>query len=164
MVKLATVVMSSSRGFLSSVDDFYLTNNRLAIIETTNGNFNKDLWGRVHTTSVLSWMRVNVANMMSSTGKDWVETFCNQNSGTYNNQWMILDIHKIEQFQDDQSMKSLLPGTFWVLEQIPGTCTSEDKSEHLTRKRTGQATIFQHFPIYGKLLDSIDKPKSAFLA
>ena len=158
-----TVVMSSSPGFLSSVDDFYLTNNRLAIIETTNGNFNKDLWGRVHTSSVLSWMRVNVANMMSSTGKDWVETFCNQNSGTYNNQWMILDILKIEQFQNDQSMKSLLPGTFWVLEQIPGTCTSEDKSEHLNEKTYWASYNIPAFPNIWKASGfDRQKPKSAF--
>jgi hypothetical protein len=126
------VVMSSSPGFLSSVDDFYLTSNRLAIIETTNGNYNKKLWDKVSTSSVLSWMRVNVANMLSSTTTDWTTTFCLENSGTYNNQWMILDILKVEQFQNDHNLKDLLPNTFRVLEQIPGTCTSKDESGPLT--------------------------------
>ena len=108
-------------------------------------------------------MRVNVANMMSSTGKDWVETFCNQNSGTYNNQWMILDILKIEQYQNDQSMKSLLPGTFWVLEQIPGACTSEDKSDHLSEKTYWSSYNIPAFPNIWKAFDSDrQKPKSQF--
>lgn len=128
------VVMSSSPGFLSSVDDFYLTSNRLAIIETTNGNYNKKLWDEVTTSSVLSWMRVNVANMLSSTTTDWTTTFCLENSGTYNNQWMILDILKVEQFQEDRNLKELLPNTFRVVEQIPGTCTSKDESGVLTSK------------------------------
>jgi hypothetical protein len=31
----------------------------LAVVETTNGNFNQSLWGKLHTDSVLSWMRVS---------------------------------------------------------------------------------------------------------
>ena len=31
----------------------------LAVVETTNGNFNQSLWGKLHTNSVLSWMRVS---------------------------------------------------------------------------------------------------------
>ena len=129
------VAMSSSPGFLSSVDDFYLSSNRLAIIETTNGIYNKKLWDKVTTSSVLSWMRVNIANMLSSTTTDWTETFCLENSGTYNNQWMILDIVKVEQYQYDRNMKSLLPETFKVLEQIPGTCTVKDESNTLSDEK-----------------------------
>ena len=37
-----------------------------------------------------------------------------QSSGTYNNQYMLLDLKKV------QLKKSLLTGALWVVEQIPG--------------------------------------------
>lgn len=40
----------------------------------------------ITTKSVLSWMRVMVANRMANNGKQWVDVFSKYNSGTYNNQ------------------------------------------------------------------------------
>lgn len=82
-----TVVMSSSAGFLSSIDDFYMTSKQMVIIETTNGNFNDTLWKRIRPESVLSWMRGSVANMLATSTQEWSLLFRTENSGTYNNQW-----------------------------------------------------------------------------
>ena len=79
---VTTVSMSSSPGFLSSVDDFYLTNAGLGIIETTNGNFNPKLWDFITPKSVLSWIRANVANLMATTAPQWTTVFARENSGT----------------------------------------------------------------------------------
>ena len=103
----------SSPAFLSSVDDFYITGNGLAVIETTNGNHNRALWQRVSPKSVLSWVRVIVANMVASTAKDWMDSFSQMNSGTYNNQWMVLDTKRFVRGERLQN------NTFWVLEQLP---------------------------------------------
>ncbi len=43
---------------------------------------------------VLSWQRVRVANLMASSGSEWVEFFGKHQSGTYNNQYMITDLNK----------------------------------------------------------------------
>lgn len=40
----------------------------------------------ITTKSILSWMRVMVANRMANNGKQWVDVFSKYNSGTYNNQ------------------------------------------------------------------------------
>lgn len=125
-----SISMSSSPGFLSSVDDFYLTSRGLSVIETTNGNFNASLWRLLTPSSVLSWMRANVANAASKSALEWTEFFSMKNSGTYNNQWMILDMNKFQ-----PGMRKLAPMTFMILEQLPGSCAVEDKSHHLDSKR-----------------------------
>jgi hypothetical protein len=44
-------------------------------------------WLQVLTPrSVLSWQRVRSANLLASSGAQWVELFKRHNSGTYNNQ------------------------------------------------------------------------------
>ncbi len=36
-------------------------------------------------------MRAIIANLLATTGTEWAATFSKYNSGTYNNQWMIVD-------------------------------------------------------------------------
>ena len=37
------------------------------------------------------WVRAIVANQMASTAPEWHDIFYKFNSGTYNNQWMVVD-------------------------------------------------------------------------
>ena len=58
------------------MDDFTLTSAGLAVIETTIGNSNADLWGHVRPSGcVLEGIRSMVANRMSSTGEQWTQIF-----------------------------------------------------------------------------------------
>jgi hypothetical protein len=123
------VSLSSSPGFLSSVDDFYLTSKGLAVIETTNGNLNASLWKMLTPASVLSWIRANVANAASDSALGWTQLFSMENSGTYNNQWMILDMNR---FTPGETLE---PNTFLILEQLPGKVAVADKSHHLNSQR-----------------------------
>ena len=38
----------------------------------------------------MSWQRVRVANFISRTGEEWVEHLRHKNSGTYNNNYMVM--------------------------------------------------------------------------
>jgi len=69
----------------------------------------------------LSWHRALLANRMASTGQDWVNVFSKYNSGTYNNQWIVLDY---KQFK--AGAKILSPGLVTIVEQIPGALLSAD--------------------------------------
>jgi hypothetical protein len=76
------IAYSSYPGILSSIDDFYVTNARLAIIETTIGNSNADLWKYVTPKTNLYWIRNLVAHRLSFLGSDWAQWFSLYNSGT----------------------------------------------------------------------------------
>lgn len=72
-----------------------------------------------------------VSNVLAESPKDWTDMFCVENSGTYNNQWMILDLEKFKKFQTDRTIDHLPADTFRVLEQLPGACTTDDMTKHL---------------------------------
>jgi len=92
-------------------------------METTNGVMNSSLfYEHVTEETVMYWIRVIVANRMASTGEEWTTIFALYNSGTYNNQWMVVD-YKL--FTPGQPLK---PDTLWVAEQIPGYVVAADQT------------------------------------
>ena len=53
-------------------------------METTIGsNNNPDLWQYVTPQTVLSWMRVVIADRLAHDAPQWVKLFSKYNSGTY---------------------------------------------------------------------------------
>ncbi|XP_055963141.1 putative phospholipase B-like 2 [Sorex fumeus] len=122
-----TLVFSSYPGTLFSCDDFYITNRQLVTLETTIGNRNPDLWRLVQPRgSVLEWLRSMVANRLAVDGPSWADIFKNFNSGTYNNQWMIVD-YKAFVPGSDRPRGGLLT----VLEQLPGMVLVADRTAQL---------------------------------
>ncbi|XP_063605889.1 putative phospholipase B-like 2 isoform X2 [Penaeus indicus] len=125
-----TVAFSSYPGILSSGDDFYILSSGLTTLETTIGNGNPALWKNVTATGeLMEWMRTIVANRLATDGKSWANFFSMHNSGTYNNQWMVVD------YKLFKPRKQIKPNTLWVLEQLPGIVQSGDQS-HFLRSRS----------------------------
>eukprot|EP00123_Amoebidium_parasiticum_P006589 comp17506_c0_seq1/m.17027 comp17506_c0_seq1/g.17027 ORF comp17506_c0_seq1/g.17027 comp17506_c0_seq1/m.17027 type:complete len:566 (-) comp17506_c0_seq1:322-2019(-) len=132
-----TVSFSSSPGFLSSKDDFYITEKGLVTLETTNNIFDESLFKKLTTQSALVWHRVTAANRLATTAKEWVDLFALHNSGTYNNQWMAVDYKILDQWNHwialgrrPEHHHDLL----WILEQIPGRTKSEDVTDVLVKR------------------------------
>lgn len=125
MHKAKRVVFSSYPANLGSNDDFYLTSQNLAVIETTNGVLNETLFDLIKPSSLLCWQRVVLANFMATTSEEWVKFFATHNSGTYNNQYFALDLKKFK------PGVSLDEGALWVAEQIPGFVDARDVTEIL---------------------------------
>ncbi|KAK9970023.1 hypothetical protein ABG768_028162 [Culter alburnus] len=122
-----TQVFSSYPGSIFSGDDFYLLSSGLVTLETTIGNSNPDLWKFVQPSgAVMEWLRNIVANRLAESGQAWADIFSKHNSGTYNNQWMVLD-YKL--FVPGQQYSK--QGLFTVLEQIPGMIVTADRTEEL---------------------------------
>ena len=94
-------------------------------METTHGNYNDMLWKHVTPHSVVEGIRTMVANRLATTGLEWCQYFKQNNSGTYNNEWMIVDYNLFE------PGKELVANTLWVLEQLPGEVHSEDVTDVL---------------------------------
>lgn len=122
-----TQAFSSYPGSIFSGDDFYILSSGLVTLETTIGNSNPTLWDFVQPTgTVMEWLRNIVANRLAVTGKEWADLFSQYNSGTYNNQWMIVDYKHFS--PGKAGVKEEL---FVVLEQIPGMIVYEDKTQEL---------------------------------
>ncbi|KAM8817028.1 putative phospholipase B-like 2 [Rhynchonycteris naso] len=123
-------VFSSYPGVIFSCDDFYILGSGLVTLETTIGNRNPALWKYVQPRGcVMEWVRNLVANRLAPDGDTWAQIFEKFNSGTYNNQWMIVDY------------KAFVPGgpspggkVLTVLEQIPGMVVVADKTSELYQK------------------------------
>ncbi|XP_022406439.1 putative phospholipase B-like 2 isoform X1 [Delphinapterus leucas] len=124
------VIFSSYPGTIFSCDDFYILGSGLVTLETTIGNRNSALWKYVQPEGcVLEWMRNVVANRLALDGDSWADIFKRFNSGTYNNQWMIVDY------------KAFVPGgpspgrrVLTILEQIPGMVVVADRTSELYQK------------------------------
>ncbi|KAM4708771.1 putative phospholipase B-like 2 [Discoglossus pictus] len=133
---------SSYPGTIFSGDDFYLITSGLVALETTIGNSNKDLWQYILPKgSVLEWLRNIVANRLATEGEEWANIFTKYNSGTYNNQWMIVDYNKFIAGKTDVPR-----GLLTILEQIPGLVLAEDKSEELYHKGYWASYNIASFP------------------
>ncbi|XP_078523272.1 putative phospholipase B-like 2 [Lissotriton helveticus] len=121
---------SSYPGSIFSGDDFYTLSSGLVTLETTIGNNNPDLWKFVKPKgTVFEWLRNIVANRLAKNGSEWASIFTKFNSGTYNNQWMIVDYNLFR-----PGYPSLTPGLLTVLEQIPGLVVSADKTDVLSQQ------------------------------
>jgi len=124
------VSFSSYPGFLSSEDDFYILEQGMVVMETTNGIFNMTLYDLyIQPESLMSWVRVIVANMMAKTGKEWTWIMSKYNSGTYNNQWMVVDYKLFT-----PGRKMLAPNTLWIGSQIPGYFESADVTDVVNKQ------------------------------
>uniref|UniRef100_A0A8C3HD02 Phospholipase B-like n=1 Tax=Chrysemys picta bellii TaxID=8478 RepID=A0A8C3HD02_CHRPI len=121
---------SSYPGTIFSGDDFYILSSGLVTLETTIGNSNAALWKYIHPEgSVLEWLRNIVANRLARSGAEWAAIFQQFNSGTYNNQWMIVNYNTFL-----PGKAGLQQGVLTVLEQIPGLVVVADKTEELYQK------------------------------
>ncbi|OHT12929.1 Phospholipase B-like protein B [Tritrichomonas foetus] len=119
------ITMSTRIGKISSFDDFYINDNGLFVLETTINNFNEELYEKVVPQSLFTWIRAVHATWTTDNGKDWTETFIKYNSGTYNNQYLVVDSKKFT--PNEKPTNDLL----WIIEQYPGIHMSKDVTEEL---------------------------------
>jgi len=101
--------------------------NGLVLLQTTIAVFNSSLYKYIIPQALLAWQRVRLSNIAAKDGKQWGDLLAQYNSGTYNNQYMVVDYNKFD------VGKSLNQGTLWVTEQIPGLVVSADMTEILSR-------------------------------
>jgi hypothetical protein len=122
------VTFSSTGPWLSSVDDFYVVSGHadLGITETSNTVLNANLYALVQPKSLLCWLRVIAANRLATDGKSWGHLFAKYHSGTYTNQWQIIDLNL---FTPGATL--LTSGVLTVVEEIPGLVHVGDQTKYL---------------------------------
>ncbi|GAB4815323.1 hypothetical protein N2152v2_002369 [Parachlorella kessleri] len=119
------VSFSSYPGELFSDDDLYMMDSKLVVLQTTNKVFNDEVFEELNPHTVLSWQRVRTANWLAANGEEWAGYLKTRNSGTYNNQYMVVDLNK---FKPKQAADA---GLLWVVEQLPGLVVAADMTPTL---------------------------------
>jgi len=127
-VKAQTITMSSYPAAVNSQDDFYITGAYLYVGETTNHVYNETLFDLLTPKSLMCWMRTMLANRLTDDGYSWTQVFSKFNSGTYNNQFQILDLKLI-----DTEKKIISPGALYIVEQLPGSCDVQEVTDVLKK-------------------------------
>ena len=112
-VKSKNIIFTSYPATMSSLDDFYLSSHGLVTIETTNIFYNDTLFNEITPEALFTCERAMVSNRISNSSKEWTENFKKYNSGTYNNQFMVLDKNKVNLVN-----KSIENDAFYIVEQL----------------------------------------------
>ena len=124
------MAFSSYPGYLESLDDFYIMNNGLAMLQTTNSIPNVTVYDKVTPYALYAWQRVRIANQLSyGSPQQWYDYLKQYNSGTYNNQYMVLKYSDIKAGVPLQDTSDVL----WVIEQMPGKVSGSDMTQVLRR-------------------------------
>lgn len=127
--KAHRITMSTRVGKLASYDDYYVSDAGLFVLETTLNNFNEELSaGNVKPQTLFTWIRAVHATWCTDNGKDWTDTFIKHNSGTYNNQYIVLDSKKFKRFEKPTT------DLLWIIEQMPGIYRSKDITDQLVNE------------------------------
>lgn len=123
-----SVTMSSYPGFIFSADDFYITSQHLVIQETSIDSYNPKVYEKTKIDKIVfEFIRNMVSNRLARDGAEWVKYFSLFNSGTYNNQFMIVDY---KQFRPG----FIQPGFLYIAEQMPHMIKYIDATEILKKQ------------------------------
>lgn len=74
---------------------------------------NRTLLNDIIPQSMLSWGRSHIANQLATDGQSWCDLFSQYHSGTYVNQWMVMNFDLFTPLVGPQ------PGFLYVLEEVP---------------------------------------------
>jgi len=153
-VAASTLAFSGFPGAITSLDDFTVTSAGLVTTETSLDNLNPELWQLFLSPqgSVPEWIRATLANRLATSGPTWHDSFKRHNSGTYNNQWMVVDYNKLAAENGSSSA-----GLLWVTEQMPGLVKGDDVTQVLAHDGYWASYNIPYFPI----IDQISKNKDA---
>jgi hypothetical protein len=80
------------------------------------------------------------ATRMSATGQEWAENYARYNSGTYCNQFMIVDYNLFVPGE------ALQPNTLWIIENIPGYVEMADVTPVLASQGYWPSYNVPYFP------------------
>lgn len=138
------VSMSSYPGVILSFDDFYITSQHMVIQETSINNFNGSLWKGINASGiVLDFMRNTISNRLARNGSEWADVYSRHQSGTYNNQFMVVDYKRM-----GEGGKHLQDGFLTVLEQLPTLIVARDQTAVLRRQTYWSS---YNVPFYGEI-------------
>ena len=144
-VAAETATMSSYVGTIFSLDDFMTLSSGLVTTETSLFIYDSTLFEASQPLGqVFEPARVMAANRLARDGREWTEIASQFNSGTYNNQWMVVDMSKVLEGRLDD-------GALWVMEQLPGRyCKKHSHPKSCLNVLHSRVTYQIHVPGHGQ--------------
>lgn len=133
---------SSSPGYLTSIDDFFVLAGRanLAVLETSEDMIDETVLEKITAGTLLSWARTRLANQLAVSGPHWADVFAVRHSGTYTNQWMVIDLDRFTPGKKPRANSGLLT----VLEELPGYIHWEDLTHILAVSHQSTQSSFSN--------------------
>jgi len=119
---------SAQPGSLPSQDDWYIVDDNKLITETTLVSYNNSVFNWIHYDSVPYWIRINVANLVYKTQETWRDTYFRERSGTYNNQWLVVDFNNYFKYKNNMTEAVDI---IWMVEEFYGFTSTEDQTQAL---------------------------------
>lgn len=123
---------SSYPGCVSSTDDFYMLDNGLVVMDTSLEVLNNQLYDRVmefpKNPKLPKFMNVMAVNRQAKTGAQWTALYAENNPGTGNSQFVIVDYNR---FTPGEPIRE---NTVRILEMVPGLVHQADVSTELTSR------------------------------
>lgn len=110
--------------------------------ETSFDCFDNKVYKATTSDTLLSWIRVRLANMLASDGQTWTDIYSRFNSGTYNAEWIVLYMNKFKAYQPIAKTKGLL----YFLEQMPGATVAQDMTSTLSDNKYWASYNIPFFP------------------
>jgi hypothetical protein len=132
------VQYSGYAGMLASTDDWYQTSRGMAILETSLNIIDKESYNRIQQQilqpTVPGWLRTSIAAEWAVNANDFITWINNENSFTYNSQFLILD----------RKQFGLPTGMFTMFESLPNVFGQVDLTQELieTGYFSGQNTPY----------------------
>lgn len=115
LVQTKRISYSSQPGYISSQDDYYMLDNSKFVAETSYTSNNNKVYEWIHYDSVPYWIRITVANWVYDNQSTWTEYYLRNRSGTYNNQWLVVDF---EQFNNSKNDIANAENIIWMVEEF----------------------------------------------
>jgi len=102
---------------LPSGDDWYVVDDNKVVTETTISNKNTTNYKWIHNQTIPYWIRVQVATIGFENATVFAELYFNNRSGTYDNNWILIDFNRYFEYKDDlKNAKDII----WFVEEFYG--------------------------------------------
>lgn len=121
-----SISMSTYPGSLMSQQDFCVMSSGLVVISTTLPVLDNNILSKLSPNSVPGWIRFIVANRMARSGPEYSTIIGKENSGSYTNQFMVIDLNKYH-----AKKQRLDPDLLTIIEQLPSKMISMDATPYL---------------------------------
>lgn len=128
MFKTQRISYSGLPGSIVSQDDFYIVDDARVVTETSLLSDNNAVYEYIHTNSVPYWIRITAANWLFDTQQNWMDIFFAYRSGTYNNQWLLIDFNNWNASVSDLSQAK---NVIWMVEEFYQLTSYQDVTQEL---------------------------------